>query len=81
MRDPICLHARLAVIDGLTHQPIHPLNPATADTAVAAGETCAHRDAVLPPERRSDMSPDLTRQSCPRTSRPRVRLHVPHAAR
>ena len=57
MRDPICLHARLAVIDGLTHQPIHPLNPATADTAVAARETCALRDAVFPPERRPDMLP------------------------
>ena len=57
MRDPICLHARLAVSDGLTHQPIHPLSPATADTAVAAWETCAHRAADLPPGRRSDMSP------------------------
>jgi hypothetical protein len=57
MRDPICLHARLAVTDGLTHQPIHPLNPATADTAVAARETCALRDAVFPPERRPDMLP------------------------
>ena len=57
MRDPICLHARLAVTDGFTHQSIHPLNPAIADTAVAAGETCAHKAADLPPGRRSDMSP------------------------
>ena len=42
MRDPIGLHARLAVSDGLTHSPIHPLSPATADTAVAVRETCAH---------------------------------------
>ena len=42
MRDPICLHARLAVIDGLTHHPL-PVDPATADTAVAARETCALR--------------------------------------
>ena len=57
MRDFVCLHARLAVPDGLTHQPIHPLSPATADTAVAGQETCAHRAAHLPPGRRSDMSP------------------------
>ena len=43
MRDFVCPHARLAVPDGLTHQPIYPLSPATADTAVAARETCAHR--------------------------------------
>jgi DNA repair protein RadC len=61
MRDPVCLHARLAVPDGLTHQLIHPLNPATADTAVADRETCAYRAAALPPGRRPDMpstSPD-----------------------
>ena len=57
MRDPVCLHARLAVADGLTHQPIFPLTPATADTAVADRETCAHRAADLPPGRSSDMSP------------------------
>ena len=53
MRDFVCLHARLAVPDGLTHQPIYPLSPATADTAVAAWETCAYRAADLPPGRRS----------------------------
>ena len=57
MRDFVCLHARLAVPDGLTHQPIYPLSPATADTAVAGQETCAHGAAHLPPGRRSDMSP------------------------
>ena len=57
MRDPICLHAQLAVSDGFTHSPINPLNAATADTAVAAWETCAHWAADLPPGRRSDMSP------------------------
>ncbi len=57
MRDHICLHPRLAVSDGLTHQPIHPLSPATADTAVAVWETCAHKAADLSPGRRSDMSP------------------------
>ena len=70
MRDPICLHARLAVIDGLTHQPIHPLNPATADTAVAARETCALRDAVFPPERRPDMLP-ASHENLPRGHRVR----------
>ena len=61
MRDPIGLHARLAVPDGLTHSPIHPLNPATANTAVAVWETCAHMAADIPPGRRPDMpstSPD-----------------------
>src|SRR5829696_9657802 len=57
MRDFVCLHARLAVPDGLTHQPIYPLSPATADTAVAGRETCAHGATHLPPGRRSDMSP------------------------
>jgi hypothetical protein len=57
MRDFVCLHAQLAVSDGFTHQPIYPLSPATADTAVAGQETCAHRAAHLPPGRRSDMSP------------------------
>ena len=47
MRDHICLHPRLAVSDGLTHQPIHPLSPAIADTAVAVWETCAHKAADL----------------------------------
>jgi hypothetical protein len=51
------LDGRLAVPDGLTHQPIYPLSPATAETAVAGWETCAHRAANLPPGRRSDMSP------------------------
>ena len=61
MRDPIGLHARLAVSDGLTHPPIYPLSPATADAAVAVGETCAHGAADLPSGRRLDMpstSPD-----------------------
>jgi len=53
MRDLVCLHARLAVSDGLTHQPTHPLSPATAVTAVAGRERCAHRGAHLPPGRRS----------------------------
>src|SRR5688572_32863759 len=57
MRDFVCLHARLAVPDGFTHQPSSPLSPATADTAGAGRETCAHRAAHLPPGRRSDMSP------------------------
>src|SRR5688572_1824206 len=57
MRDALSLHSHSAVTDGLSHPPIHPLNPATADTAVAAGETCALRDAVFPPERRPDMLP------------------------
>lgn len=61
MRGPIGLHARLAVSDGATHSPIHPLSPATEDTAVAVGETCAHRATGLPPGRRPEMpstSPD-----------------------
>src|SRR5690606_4111344 len=61
MRDPICPHVQPAVSDGFTHSPINPLSPATADTAVAAWETCAQRAADLPPGRRPDMpstSPD-----------------------
>jgi len=57
MRDSICLYPHAAVADGFTHQPIHPLNPATADTAVAAGETCAHRAADFSAGRSLDMSP------------------------
>jgi hypothetical protein len=70
MRDPICLHAQFAVSDGFTHSPINPLNAATADTAVAAWETCAHRAADLPPGRRSDMSP-ITHDSLARGHRVR----------
>ena len=61
MRAPICPHVQPAVSDGFTHSPINPLSPATADTGVAAWETCAQRAADLPPGRRPDMpstSPD-----------------------
>ncbi len=60
MRDLIGLLARLAVSDGFTHSAIHPLSPATADTAVAVWETCAQRAADLPPGRRPDMPSTLS---------------------
>lgn len=73
MRDPIGLHAQLAVSDGLTHPPIHPLSPATADTAVAVRETCAHKASHLPSGRRPAM-PSISPDS--RTRRHRVREFV-----
>ena len=55
MRDSIRLYPPTVVADGLTHDDIHRLSPAVADTAAAAWETCAHRAADLPPGRRPDM--------------------------
>ena len=57
MRDVLSLHSHSAVTDGLSHPLIHRLSPAAADTAAAARETCALKDAVFPPERRPDMLP------------------------
>ena len=57
MREPVRLYPPAAVADGLSHDHIHRLSPAAADTAAAAWETCAHWAADLPPGRRSDMSP------------------------
>ena len=81
MRDVISLHPHSAVVDGLTHPLIHRLSPAAADTAAVGRETCALRATFLPPERRRDMLPVPHDSLDARTSGPRVRLHVPHAAR
>ena len=77
----ICLHPHSAVADGLSHPPHPPIESRSrGHRRCGLGDVCPQ--GCGPPARKETRHVAcLTRQPRPRTSRPRVRLHVPHAAR